>query len=491
MSELSAHILRSVNIWKLEEIFPMRGRRTVPGLSKDATDSRSNWDLDARELAPNSDDFEEPRNNPSPIHELLEHAISNDQPDQNASQEDDVSFSGISEVTDTMHAFKAEVTAHLEHISKTEADPKALREDFLQCLKQSSDLISRLYAELSREDMLSKTSVLILYRVYCPTERMTTTSTDLPSYSGKRVSRHLRGSLTVGDMDEYIERQSSYSFLVFRDYVCDCSYGERAHPLGEDSDNHEIGELPASKEYIKIASEKLCQELNALVKDLPRSKGRFPVFDIKNELQSPYFFYYHNRQFFIDQANEELASPEVKLLLGHIEQYNASNYDKVDSLFTQGLVSEISLSYLFDPMAVLVTCIRGEYCAYQQRISTLSDLYGDPKDKEYMLPVERWVYDGTFEVMETNLYVKFLPKESGSKTMSIEDLKAYPLKFAKDGTEDLLRERGKIFWSCRNQKYALYSGPDYSQEMLFVGLRFLSSSNKPSICPFSNNPCTE
>ena len=38
------------------------------------------------------------------------------------------------------------------------------------------------------------------------------------------------------------------------------------------------------------------------------------------------------------------------------------------------------------------------------------------------------------------------------------DMDLYPIKYAKDGLEDLIRARGRMFWKCRFKNYVFYDG---------------------------------
>jgi hypothetical protein len=62
-----------------------------------------------------------------------------------------------------------------------------------------------------------------------------------------------------------------------------------------------------------------------------------------------------------------------------------------------------------------------------------------------------WTFDGTFEGRETILTIESFPSET--EEFTITDLPIYPRRFASQETVRALRERGRMFWRCRERHY--------------------------------------
>ncbi|OBT88775.1 hypothetical protein VE02_02394 [Pseudogymnoascus sp. 03VT05] len=243
-------------------------------------------------------------------------------------------------------------------------------------------------------------------------------------------------------------------------------------------------EHPKPTEAIQICSESICKYLNALVEDFPRSKEQFPTFSPECEIKGPYLFYYHNREFFQTKRSDLDVDHPVGLLLDYLSQSVADDYRKIDDLFAQNLVTADVIQYLFAPSTVIVTKSNDYLKAYCQvgGFSISSPKSSSEADYQRIakLVCESWDYDGIFSKTSTSLVVDFQVKKGAATpsvrakpTMKIQDLTAYPIRFASESIKTELWERGKKFWECRKQKYILYTGLDYSLNQHYSEARFM------------------
>lgn len=323
-------------------------------------------------------------------------------------------------------------------------------------------------------------------------------TTDRPSDNSDKSSSnpHLRGSFTVANLDLYLKRHPGYLFVVFQDYDCNCNFGKEPIKPGKlKSARNSEQRVPKPEESIAICSEKLCDQLNTLVKDIPDTKSRFPKFapyhhDDSEDVEAPYFFYYHNREF-SSRTRENLSSNDsLGLLLDYISQSVADTYKEVDDLLSQNQNTADMIPYLFAPTSIIVQYLKDDIYAYVQKGECRTSSEKNKYHQIITLPVESWSYNGKFTQYTTNLVVNFhidhidsFDSDSGSpKTppiMKIQDLSAYPLRFAPENVRPELLERGKKFWRCRKQKFVLYTGLDYARTQYFVSnVRYETKDSK-------------
>lgn len=379
--------------------------------------------------------------------------------------------------TSAKNSLKEELAAQLAMVSEMDGNKDFSAQELTERLKALANVAKRLQSE---HDLLNASapldpSTLLLYRVWCTDSKTSIITTDAPLYSenSSKNHRHLQGYLVVSDLEVYLERQESAPFIIIRHYECG-AYQLSASAARKAGDRVKISaESSLVRETVRILSQNLSNAMNDLTKDYPDAKEIFPIFDTRREISAPYLFYYHNIAFF-QIAMETLPKDSEELLfLRHIQSAMEEEYQKVDALFNEGLVTPKFIPYLFAPNVTLITHQIGEPKAYRQKQPLSAS---DPHEKDYTKITwstigETWIYDGIFTKKDSTLTIKYLdPKQP---TMKIQNLAVYPIRFAKAGIEDALRERGHKFWSCRKPNYVTYTGPDYTGEQLYNGVRFM------------------
>jgi hypothetical protein len=328
-----------------------------------------------------------------------------------------------------------------------------------------SPLIVQNEAVLSPMAVVPKYS--LLHRVYCPDTQLTTISTDLPIYMGdqSRGLRHLQGSITVHNLQSYLDGQISSPFVILNDYECNYSDPKVLARLRQQSRKGKLIEAEPSimRSSIRILSEELVRELNALVKCHP-SPRRFPVFDTLQEIDSPYIFYYRHRDFFRSQlASLPTHSKDLRLFLDYIQDSVADEYAEVDALLERGLTTAQFIPYLFNPMEMLVTNKSKDTKAYLQVTALEAKTpLENGRQVTWKMMGESWVFDGTFRKNRVPLAVAY--EDPTLPFMEITDLNIYPLQYAGNETEEKLRNLGATFWRYRTPSYVCYSGVDSSEE---------------------------
>lgn len=82
-----------------------------------------------------------------------------------------------------------------------------------------------------------------------------------------------------------------------------------------------------------------------------------------------------------------------------------------------------------------------------------------------------WDYDGVFQSVTKSHVISHCADTD--KPFPIRDLLTYPLRYAKDGTQELFASRGRKFWDCRYTQFVSYNGWDFGKVEKFRDMRFM------------------
>ncbi|KAL8366108.1 hypothetical protein RB595_004739 [Gaeumannomyces hyphopodioides] len=177
-------------------------------------------------------------------------------------------------------------------------------------------------------------------------------------------------------------------------------------------------------------------------------------------LKSPYLHAFHTRQRMQTLANEVLDEKDaayVLSFLAYVEDSFGAQYRAAEQLFSLGLVTREHFDKLFGPNEVVVSIEGGEPVAFAATLCPQPSLRGQP----VMLNCYHWLFDGAFYKQKRHLEIPWPAGDDGP--IVITDLRAYPLRCDYTGElEKALRERGNIFWSCRQRRSLGYADPESS-----------------------------
>lgn len=180
------------------------------------------------------------------------------------------------------------------------------------------------------------------------------------------------------------------------------------------------------------------------------AKFRWNWDEDRSNLTYPYLQLYHQKDL-LNSAGTENMEPQYHRHLSSLRNYLIENlgpdYLEAEATFEQGLVEKRHWVKLFHIGTILVEFENDQPVA---RICTRTPiLRGD----ELLLQCQFWDFDGKFYMRDITLRLLW-PSDEGM--VLINDLPAYPLKYAKSGLEDDIRARGRTFWDCRFQKLVSY-----------------------------------
>lgn len=180
--------------------------------------------------------------------------------------------------------------------------------------------------------------------------------------------------------------------------------------------------------------------------------------DASSSLEYPYPQLYHYRKVFIGKLAYKLElvhQLHLMALSRYFNEHLTLEYIEAEKLFEAGRVQRKHWDKMFRPKEVLVTKKDGHPMAYM--------LWSCPRSNQDMLQLDcwSWDFDGSFFKMSTTLTVSWPSK---SDVIPISQLQVFPLRLDKTGSEEVLRRRGKIFWSCRKQRFVDYDVPPQGME---------------------------
>lgn len=333
----------------------------------------------------------------------------------------------------------------------------------------------RLLHHQKRENKLD-VNFEVLHHISSKTETETYLERPYWAKVGKRIQ--LKANSLVLYPDAYIQYKS-FEFVIERHYSGD---KETAPKLTEALQQDQIPDPIPSWEYLRPVSKAMKEAINLLRKgEDPR---KTPLI-LKDEVMvAPYYWWFYYR----DQPDifDKLSPRQTKLvrnLTDWIDANYSELYDRTDSQFERGMVSVVSIGFLFRPGDVLVRKDQDNVEAYlasssldvinkeNLRSEALDDhpngfngndgLYAatpptKKAHKEWEMDAWSYGYNGSFFKETKKLSIK-LSDNTENIEHPIQNLSVFPLRFASLELRESLEQRGKTVWSCRYRKYVSYA----------------------------------
>ncbi|KAK1969316.1 P-loop containing nucleoside triphosphate hydrolase protein [Colletotrichum sublineola] len=275
----------------------------------------------------------------------------------------------------------------------------------------------------------------IIYKVVCHVERTEALYLNPPRIViANRDNSHLQGTQQISNLALYLERHKEISFIVQKTLECCGSQSRMMLEHSSESDGDSSPNLSkfTTGESIRIIREELTAALLSIsleaLKDIPHP--RFIAFNAEDDSE--------------EEPEDEIASP-------YLWWFHRRN--EID----QSKVTREYLSYLFVPNGILVSKLEGERlhelkgtCVTEWiQANNLSSL----RNFSAFLSVTHWDFDGRFKRITQTLRLNKLPEPAADGSFEINSLPFYPVEYASPGVKDSLRERGRMFWKCRQRNY--------------------------------------
>ncbi|KAF2093914.1 P-loop containing nucleoside triphosphate hydrolase protein [Rhizodiscina lignyota] len=298
-------------------------------------------------------------------------------------------------------------------------------------------------------------------------------------------SAKLHGEKLISNLDSYIHQNPQVAFIVFREHLCG---GNAQRKKALVPPGFAVMEASERNERLRIVSQALKDAITAFATCQVSINDTFnPAFNpIQQdpELDAPYIFFYHHRSQLsesVENAAEE-SREQLTLLRDFLESNYGAEYSEAEEEFKKGMVSPQHVKKLFKPNEVVIQEAKG--------IPVAHVLGAWPIQNESLsLQCWSWDFDGR-KLTRIPAFVKLELKGKGPRL--ITELGTYPSRYASEPTLKRLTDRGRKFWSLKEQTFACYSGWDSHHDQQYMKNRFVIDTSTykrihRSETPFFNN----
>ncbi|CAN9251471.1 unnamed protein product [Alternaria alternata] len=287
----------------------------------------------------------------------------------------------------------------------------------------------------------------------------------LPANGNRATALH--GQKPLLDVESYLAGWIDFKFVVYLEYDCEAYHKrieDRFTRLPMPSMPHSIS--IQSKPYFQIlqydgppakANSERIQLSDSLEKALcalrHHNKETSKEWKLEEDHVYPYQKLYHFRNMCVEpslQAPGWQQNIEIVALFHYLAKRLSSSYEELAKLSAAGMADRKFWAMLFQPDDIILTTQSGQFRAF-----TVSSCHLVHEDM-LIMNCWSWEYDGNFfrkQITRSHVW------PSSSEQIRITELPVYPLRYAADGVESGLRERGETFWACRRQKYVNYNVP--------------------------------
>jgi hypothetical protein len=266
----------------------------------------------------------------------------------------------------------------------------------------------------------------------------------------------LKGDKRIPNIEQYCAEHKDISFIIFKEYNCVTYDTMIFHPP---TNPHSL-RISSRKERLLIVSEVLLKAFNQVAKCSPQENITHNI----AQMPAPYLFLYHHRKLLSEYASTMGGETEehISLLLGFINEHYNDEYEEANSQFAAGIATKEHIEKLYCPNSIIIDKTGPKDRAYVVK-SWLESKGGDLE-----LLCWTWEYDGSFLRREETRLRIIVPSHLGSPLSIIG---VYPISMANDETLKDLRQRGRKFWSMKEQYFTCYSGNDLNRTRFHVSTR--------------------
>lgn len=277
------------------------------------------------------------------------------------------------------------------------------------------------------------------------------------SWPGSSTRLHLNGTIPVFDLAAFMEDDTDdMAFVAIRTVEC-----SEASVLMVQA-GHTLRWTEAIYTKSKISKNAMQQIATCYFLPVPStSTGDTKESFERNRIAPADLFLFHHRHLLRTYALEHSESTQhVDALFEYVDNRYGIEFAEAENLFARGLITQAHILYLFKPNELVISGTYGKPVAF-----VLQDW--PELDKDGWLTLECWSFqtDGSgFARKRSTLSIP--PIES--KTTKIQNLHAYPLRFATPELRELVRSRGEKQWGLRSATQITYKGWNVKGDQFFV-----------------------
>lgn len=296
---------------------------------------------------------------------------------------------------------------------------------------------------------------------------------DTPTYNNQHSKElvKLTGNKVIYNLDTYLGLHPNICLLVINEHYCTSMARTMGHRQTQEQSTESLRIVAPllQKALLEVAEyhpgpfDHGADRLKAQRMAAEYHQGPFGHGADRRQSQgmfAPYPFLFHHRKKLVQLALDETYRGVLSPLLEFLAINYSKEYEEAHALFAEGIVTGHHLSKLFKPNQMVISrqksSILEAYVLYACSV---------PEKGKVALTGWSWVYDGNeLSRQRWNQDIHVLPDER----MRIEDVRVHPADFAR--AEDIanLEERGRKFWSMRDQAYICYTGWDKARQYQYV-----------------------
>ncbi len=183
----------------------------------------------------------------------------------------------------------------------------------------------------------------------------------------------------------------------------------------------------------------------------------------RHQIDPADLFLFHHRALLHQYASDHPeTSQHISALLEYAYERFGAEFEKADSLFARGVVDQEHILHLFKPNEVIISGTYEQAAAF-----VLQDW--PQLDSADCVTLVCWSFqaDGSGFARRRD-HLSILP--ISTKTITIQDLAAYPLRFATKNVQDLILNRGQKHWAHRIATQITYKGWNVAHDQFYVSL---------------------
>lgn len=276
------------------------------------------------------------------------------------------------------------------------------------------------------------------------------------SRPGSSTRLHLNGTIPVLDLEAFMEDDTDdFAFVAIRTVEC-----SEASVLMV-----QAGHTLPWTEAIYTKSKILKNAMQQIATCHFLWSSTTESFE-RNRIAPADLFLFHHRHLLRTYALKHPESTQhVDALFEYVDNRYGVAFAEAENLFARGLITQAHIFYLFKPNELVISGTYGRPAAFV--------LQEWPKlDNDGWLTLYCWSFqtDGSgFARKRSTLSIP--PIES--ETTKIQNLHAYPLRFATPELRELVRSRGEKQWDLRSATQITYKGWNVKGDQFFPDARFM------------------
>ncbi|KAL8741987.1 MAG: hypothetical protein Q9190_005468 [Brigantiaea leucoxantha] len=295
-----------------------------------------------------------------------------------------------------------------------------------------------------------------------------------PMSTDSHVGRHLNGRIPVFDIEALMEDDTDdIAFIIIRTVECSQASVLMAQAGGLLRWTEDI--------FTKSRVSKIALRQIATCYFHPVEKNQHSSYDcshtiktssstkaplLKNQIVPVDLFLFHHRMALKDYVADHAGSKQhISAVLDYTKTMFGSEFADADSLFANGLVTRAHVLHLFKPNELVISGTYGRPAAFVLQQWPEMDPNG-------CVTLRCWSFqpDGHGFARKSS-FISVPPV--GSKPVNIQDLVAYPLRFATPELREKIHTRGEKHWQLRTATQITYKGWNVGEDQYFPDARFM------------------